>query len=122
MPQAQPELKKVSPVVLICVFKGRKILIYAKYLDKRLFVQLNGSRKVIGVLRGYDVRPSPRHSFSLQFYWNNDTYSTLRIGFSQHRARRRGRGKGWRRESENWYGGMFFASDPSKRIIYAGQC
>ncbi|KAL9599669.1 MAG: hypothetical protein Q9219_003657 [cf. Caloplaca sp. 3 TL-2023] len=35
MPQAQPELKK--------------------YLDKRLFVQLNGSRKVIGVLRGYDV-------------------------------------------------------------------
>jgi len=35
MPQAQPELKR--------------------YLDKRLFVQLNGSRKVIGVLRGYDV-------------------------------------------------------------------
>ncbi|KAI4223877.1 MAG: hypothetical protein L6R36_005084 [Xanthoria steineri] len=35
MPQAQPELKK--------------------YLDKRLFVQLNGSRKVLGVLRGYDV-------------------------------------------------------------------
>ncbi|KAI5242018.1 hypothetical protein E4T47_03397 [Aureobasidium subglaciale] len=35
MPQAQPELKK--------------------YLDRRLFVQLNGSRKVIGVLRGYDV-------------------------------------------------------------------
>ncbi|KYK57470.1 small nuclear ribonucleoprotein [Drechmeria coniospora] len=26
-----------------------------KYLDKRLFVQLNGSRKVTGVLRGYDV-------------------------------------------------------------------
>ncbi|KAG2167661.1 hypothetical protein D6C84_00325 [Aureobasidium pullulans] len=35
MPQAQPELKK--------------------YLDRRLFIQLNGSRKVIGVLRGYDV-------------------------------------------------------------------
>ncbi|KAF4548319.1 Small nuclear ribonucleoprotein G [Elsinoe fawcettii] len=35
MPQAQPELKK--------------------YLDKKLFVQLNGSRKVIGILRGYDV-------------------------------------------------------------------
>ncbi|KAF2459834.1 hypothetical protein BDY21DRAFT_369769 [Lineolata rhizophorae] len=35
MPQAQPELKK--------------------YLDKRLFIQLNGQRKVIGVLRGYDV-------------------------------------------------------------------
>ncbi|PFH62815.1 hypothetical protein XA68_11827 [Ophiocordyceps unilateralis] len=26
-----------------------------KYLDKRLFVQLNGSRKVVGILRGYDV-------------------------------------------------------------------
>ncbi|KAL1979800.1 hypothetical protein VTN96DRAFT_5185 [Rasamsonia emersonii] len=35
MPQAQPELKK--------------------YMEKRLFVQLNGNRKVIGVLRGYDV-------------------------------------------------------------------
>ncbi|CCX15909.1 hypothetical protein FPQ18DRAFT_296207 [Pyronema domesticum] len=35
MPQAQPELKK--------------------YLDKKLFVQLNGSRTVLGVLRGYDV-------------------------------------------------------------------
>ncbi|KAF9633517.1 hypothetical protein BFW01_g4411 [Lasiodiplodia theobromae] len=40
MPQAQPELKK-------------NVLL--QYLDKRLFVQLNGSRKVIGVLRGYDV-------------------------------------------------------------------
>ncbi|CAD0012036.1 unnamed protein product [Aureobasidium pullulans] len=36
MPQAQPELKK--------------------YLDRRLFIQLNGSRKVIGVLRGYDEK------------------------------------------------------------------
>ncbi|KAI9669357.1 MAG: hypothetical protein M1831_000393 [Alyxoria varia] len=35
MPQAQPELKK--------------------YLDKKLLVQLNGGRNVIGVLRGYDV-------------------------------------------------------------------
>ncbi|KAL5612311.1 hypothetical protein BROUX41_000154 [Berkeleyomyces rouxiae] len=35
MAPAQPELKK--------------------YLDKRLFVQLNGSRNVVGVLRGYDV-------------------------------------------------------------------
>ncbi|KIW07576.1 small nuclear ribonucleoprotein G [Verruconis gallopava] len=35
MPQAQPELKK--------------------YLDKRVFVALNGSRKVMGTLRGYDV-------------------------------------------------------------------
>jgi len=35
MPQAQPELKK--------------------YMEKRLFVQLNGNRKVMGILRGYDV-------------------------------------------------------------------
>ncbi|KAK4934123.1 Serine/threonine-protein kinase smg1 [Elasticomyces elasticus] len=35
MPSAQPELKK--------------------YLDKRLEVKLNGSRRVQGVLRGYDV-------------------------------------------------------------------
>lgn len=24
-------------------------------MDKRLFIQLNGSRKIIGILRGYDV-------------------------------------------------------------------
>ena len=35
MPPAQPELKK--------------------YLDKRLYIQLNGSRRIIGILRGYDV-------------------------------------------------------------------
>ncbi|QIW95322.1 hypothetical protein AMS68_000840 [Peltaster fructicola] len=35
MPAGQPELKK--------------------YLDKRVEAQLNGSRKVIGTLRGYDV-------------------------------------------------------------------
>lgn len=35
---------------------GRDKLTCSQYLDKRLFVQLNGSRKVIGVLRGYDVR------------------------------------------------------------------
>lgn len=26
-----------------------------QYLDKKVFVQLNGSRKVVGVVRGYDV-------------------------------------------------------------------
>lgn len=31
------------------------LTLVSQYLDKRLFVQLNGSRKVIGVLRGYDV-------------------------------------------------------------------
>ncbi|KAJ5593198.1 hypothetical protein N7537_010102 [Penicillium hordei] len=35
MPQAQPELKK--------------------YMEKRVFCQLNGNRKVNGILRGYDV-------------------------------------------------------------------
>jgi hypothetical protein len=49
MPKAtQPELKKVRPAL--------KSKLIPKYMDKRLFVQLNGSRKVIGVLRGYDVR------------------------------------------------------------------
>ncbi|CVK83604.1 hypothetical protein LB506_001036 [Fusarium annulatum] len=42
MAPAQPELKKASRSLF-------------RYLDKRLFVQLNGSRKVIGILRGYDV-------------------------------------------------------------------
>ena len=36
-------------------FLPRLLIISIQYLDKRLFVQLNGSRKVIGVLRGYDV-------------------------------------------------------------------
>ncbi|AET37680.1 mRNA splicing protein SMX2 Ecym_1454 [Eremothecium cymbalariae DBVPG len=26
-----------------------------KYMERKLFIQLNGSRKVVGVLRGYDV-------------------------------------------------------------------
>lgn len=30
-----------------------------QYMEKRVFCQLNGNRKVIGVLRGYDVRPVP---------------------------------------------------------------
>jgi hypothetical protein len=80
MPQAQPELKKVRYTPLHPYFpiknhdKNRtrqrdsvgnregKVKKEEKwtdprlqYLDKRLFVQLNGSRKVLGVLRGYDV-------------------------------------------------------------------
>ena len=31
------------------------LILPSQYLDKRLFVQLNGNRKVLGVLRGYDV-------------------------------------------------------------------
>ena len=56
MAPAQPELKKVS----YTKERRKPLLSYShilpQYLDKRLFVQLNGSRKVIGVLRGYDVR------------------------------------------------------------------
>jgi hypothetical protein len=80
MPQAQPELKKVRYAPLNPTVYPRKHGIrrtrhrnhsvedrdgkakenkwtdpLLQYLDKRLFVQLNGSRKVIGVLRGYDV-------------------------------------------------------------------
>ncbi|KAK5632676.1 hypothetical protein RRF57_008390 [Xylaria bambusicola] len=55
MAPAQPELKKVSYTRIL----GKSLLNYSRtlpqYLDKRLFVQLNGSRKVIGLLRGYDV-------------------------------------------------------------------
>ncbi|CAD6573445.1 MAG: Serine/threonine-protein kinase smg1 [Alectoria sarmentosa] len=55
MPQAQPELKKVltHPANLHSLALANTIDL--QYLDKRLFVQLNGSRRVIGVLRGYDV-------------------------------------------------------------------
>ncbi|KAL9610207.1 MAG: hypothetical protein Q9167_005084 [Letrouitia subvulpina] len=54
MPQAQPELKKVEESR---PFTFPKLVnsVLTQYLDKRLFVQLNGSRKVIGTLRGYDV-------------------------------------------------------------------
>ena len=64
MPKAaDPELKKVDPNPLLVYISQlpqsqRKTLLTQKYMDKRLFVQLNGSRKVIGVLRGYDVRSS----------------------------------------------------------------
>ena len=68
MAPAQPELKKVS---LLATPGFRQLwrdflipdtsLVLVQYLDKRLFVQLNGSRKVIGVLRGYDVRPATFH-------------------------------------------------------------
>jgi len=41
-------------------------------MDKRLFVQLNGSRKVVGVLRGYDVcspLPSLPRSWLYRSFW-----------------------------------------------------
>lgn len=35
-------------------------------MEKRVFCQLNGDRKVIGVLRGYDVRG---HTYRSDIYW-----------------------------------------------------
>jgi small nuclear ribonucleoprotein G len=52
MPQAQPELKKARH---FRVDRLEDSLISRQYMEKRLFVQLNGNRKVIGILRGYDV-------------------------------------------------------------------
>ena len=63
MPQAQPELKKVCPFPSLLRRPPDINLPLLQYLDKRLFVQLNGSRKVLGVLRGYDVRPQPSFPF-----------------------------------------------------------
>lgn len=63
MPQAQPELKKVSAVPTICAHFGPEIsanvVSSLQYMEKRVFCQLNGNRKVIGILRGYDVCPHP---------------------------------------------------------------
>ena len=40
-----------------------------QYMEKRVFCQLNGDRKVIGVLRGYDVRERSCNSgFLLHLY------------------------------------------------------
>jgi small nuclear ribonucleoprotein G len=66
MPQAQPELKKVRdrdhshlPPAKLCKNYGDGhdylYLPRLQYMEKRLFVQLNGNRKVLGILRGYDV-------------------------------------------------------------------
>lgn len=47
---------RVEEGTQFCAPRSAPELITLQYLDRRLFVQLNGSRKVIGVLRGYDVR------------------------------------------------------------------
>ena len=47
-----------------------------QYLDKRLFVQLNGSRKVIGVLRGYDV------GFGCPALW--ERFANMRAGLLEY--------------------------------------
>lgn len=59
MPQAQPELKKVSAALTMCTLfapeTSTDVVSFLQYMDKRVFCQLNGNRKVIGILRGYDV-------------------------------------------------------------------
>lgn len=85
MPQAQPELKKVS-------LEHQSKLPLAnlhKYLEKRVLVQLNGSRKVMGILRGYDVcilRCPPKPS----------KVSSLCAGLLEHCAGRCAGGEGRR--------------------------
>lgn len=63
MPQAQPELKKVSasPTMcgLFCPEISTDVVSFLQYMEKRVFCQLNGNRKVIGILRGYDVCSHP---------------------------------------------------------------
>lgn len=75
MAPAQPELKKVSSLATPSFrqlwrdfLTPDTSLVLVQYLDKRLFVQLNGSRKVIGVLRGYDVRLAPSHPRTHRLY------------------------------------------------------
>ncbi|RUS14287.1 small nuclear ribonucleo protein G, partial [Endogone sp. FLAS-F59071] len=50
---ATPELKKygifMTDAITVVALYGDHL-----YMDKRLFIQLNGARKVTGVLRGYD--------------------------------------------------------------------
>jgi small nuclear ribonucleoprotein G len=66
MPQAQPELKKVSGLSTLyapfCPEISADVVCFLQYMEKRVFCQLNGNRKVIGILRGYDVclHPLPR--------------------------------------------------------------
>lgn len=46
-------------------------------MEKRLFVQLNGNRKVIGILRGYDVRLPTTYLafFTLLNAWVDEYYT-----------------------------------------------
>lgn len=69
-----------------------------QYLDKRLFVQLNGSRKVIGVLRGYDVRHTT--------YPASASTDRTHTGLLEYCARRGGGGEGRWREGQARHGSM----------------
>ena len=48
-------------------------------MEKRVFCELNGNRKVIGVLRGYDVRRTELCVFYLSF----KIPATQVLGYSQ---------------------------------------
>jgi len=49
---SQPELKKVSGDSFLTLSAA---LIDGQFMDKKLFIHLQGGRKVSGVLRGYDI-------------------------------------------------------------------
>ena len=51
MKASQPELKKVFYAFTIM----NTVLIVQQFMDKKLFIHLQGGRKVSGVLRGYDL-------------------------------------------------------------------
>lgn len=54
---------------------------FYQYMEKRVFCQLNGDRKVIGVLRGYDVRERSYNSgFLLRLYRLWDFFGELWAG------------------------------------------
>ena len=49
---SQPELKKVFYAIKIRLVT---LLTFQQFMDKRLFIHLQGGRKVSGALRGYDL-------------------------------------------------------------------
>ena len=52
MKASQPEMKKVF---YASSFRMYTVLIVQQFMDKKLFIHLQGGRKVSGVLRGYDL-------------------------------------------------------------------
>lgn len=41
--------------LFFCPEISADVVCFLQYMEKRVFCQLNGNRKVIGILRGYDV-------------------------------------------------------------------
>lgn len=50
---------------LYCPKISADVVSFVQYMEKRVFCQLNGNRKVIGILRGYDVCVHPMIQTSL---------------------------------------------------------